>query len=364
MARKRQSFFTEKEMRRLLRVKSYQNYVHMPNEIYSDFSSAFAELKDETDVNTRSSHVAYAFCYTFLAHYMWRYAQYYSWDDKKGEVPINEAIIKQLLGFPAKSEAYTYLTKNKVGILEQIGYIRKVTDKPISYYWDEDGIELYFEMESESNSPKRTNHKGWKVAMPIKGIWRKPEDATTSGYETGTFHLLDNTHMVHIETFIFCITHPELGVEGFYLYCFLCSQFDKFPRGYDCSKQRMARLTGLSIDEVKKQLENLERYNMITNDHKPWCYDKPDDKETKANTYTVLDYSEFAHNLMQLNTIPKQRRISAEEYERTIGWANEKEIADNIVDINTGEIIRPAEPKFSVENIDISDLDDLPFDFR
>lgn len=360
MARKRKAFFTANEMKKMMNVSKLQSFVFMPNEIYSDFSKGFADLKEETDATARSSHVAYAFGYTFLAHYMWRYANHYYWDNAKGALPINEGIIKQLLGFNAKSEAYTYLTKNKTGFLEQIGYIRKVTDKPIAYYYeDEDCIDLAFTMESESASPQKINHKAWKVAMPVKGIWRTPEDETNPEvkYPTSTIHLFGNTHIVEMETFIYCITHPELGIEGFYLYCFLRKQYDKFRMGYDCSKRRMAQLTGLSIDEVKCQLENLERYNMITNDHKPWCPDKPDDKDPKANTYTVLDYSDFAQNVMQMNIIPKQQRVSAEEYERMIGWTNEKEIDGNVIDIKTGEVIR----KLNVDD-EVDDMDDIDFE--
>lgn len=361
MARKRQAFFTACQMRGLMKVSEFQNYVFMPNEIYSDFARAFAELKEEANNDLRSSHIAYAFGYTFLAHYMWRFARYYIWDNAKGSVPINEAIIKQMLGFPAKSEAYTYLTKTKTGLLEQIGYIRKVTDKPIDHYYeDDDRIDLAFVMESESPSPEKTNNKNWKVAMPVKGIWRKPEDEVNPEikYPNGTIHRFENTHIVDMKTFIYCITHPELGVEGFYLYCFLRMQYDKFPMGYDCSKERMARLTGMSIDEIKSQLESLEIFNMITNDHKPWCQGKPDDKIAKANTYTVLEYDEFAQNKMQINTIPKQRKVSPEQYASEIGWANEREIDGKVVDTKTGEIVK--------ENVKIifddADMGGMPWD--
>ncbi|WP_219834781.1 hypothetical protein [Paenibacillus sp. R14(2021)] len=365
MARKRKAHFTAAEMKKLMNVSDKQNYVFMPNEIYADFSKAFSDLKKEA--NVRSSHIAYAFGYTFLAHYMWRYANYYWWDDAKGNIPINEAIIKQLLGFDAKAEAYTYLTKNRVGFMEQIGYIRKVTDKPVAHYWeDEDHIDLAFEMESKSSTPTsyKINRKGWKVAMPIKGIWRTADDEANPKiqYPNGTIYEYGNTHMVDMETFIYCITHPELGVEGFYLYSFLKYKTDKFNNAFDCSIENMATMTGLSIDEIKSQINNLERYNMITNDHKPYCLNKPKDKTCKANTYGVLKYNQFAQNLIQMRVIPKQLKVSKERYEHEIGWANEREVGGNIVDTNTGEIIRPAKSKISIDDNDMSELDDLPFD--
>lgn len=360
MARKRQSLFSKKEMMRILGIDVHSKLIYMPNEIFSDLTSTFNEMNERTDEKKTSTHIAFAYAYIYLATYMWRYARYWYWDDSVGNVQILESTIKMLLGFPAKSEQYTYLTKAQTGILEQIGYIRKVSDKPCRSIFLDSELEFVYESE---HPELYGNSRNWKSSMPVKGIWRE-RDSELDCIENGTFFYIGDTHEINIDTFIYCMTHPKLGVEGFYLYCFLRMQYDKFPMGYDCSKKRMAKLTGLSIDEVKSQLENLERCSMITNDHKPWCIDKPDDKETKANTYTVLDYSEFTQNLMQMKIIPKQRKVSAEVYERTIGWANEKEIDDNIVDTNTGEIIRPAKPKFSVDNIDISDLDDLPFDFH
>ncbi|MBP1965185.1 hypothetical protein [Paenibacillus aceris] len=363
MARKRQAFFTKREMKIMLNVNEYQNYVFMPNEIFADFTKAFTDLKVETEKGKTSTHIAYAYSYYFLANYMWRYAQYRHWDDEVGEINLNEGLIKQFLGFPAKSEQYTYLTKSKVGLLEKIGYIRKESDKPCDYWYEgEKYKEVIFIYESRYPEVY-INNKNWKVAMPVKGFWRDAENER-DGDETGTFYQIQDTHQIGIDTFIFCMTNPELGVEGFYLYCFLKFMTDRFENGYDCSNKKMAHLTGLSIDEVKNQIGSLERYNMITNDHKPYCLDKPKDKKCKANTYGILEYDQFAQNLIQMNVIPEQRKISKERYEREIGWANEREIDGNIVDTDTGEIIRPAKPKFSVNDIDISDMDDLPFEFH
>lgn len=356
MARIRKAYYDKREMNYLLDVSEKQHYVFMPNEIFSDLREAFEK---EEFIGRTSTHIAYAYAYYYLANYQWRYARYRAYNEETGmETQINEGIIKQILGFPAKSEQYTYLTKNKTGLLQSIGYIRKVTDKPSRYWYDNNGAhkEVNFIYESEySDESLYGNNKNWKVAMPVKGFWRD-EESELENLENGTFFEIWNTHMIDIDIFIYCMTNRELGVEGFYLYCFLKYMNDKFKDGYDCSNIKMSQLTGLSIDEVKSQLKNLEYYNMITNDHKPYCLNKPKDNQTFANTYTVKEYSDFAKNLIQCNVIPKQKKISAEKYEKEYGWANEKEIDGNVVNIWTGEIVRSK--KEAIDDID-DDLEEL-----
>ncbi|KRE70873.1 hypothetical protein [Paenibacillus sp. Soil750] len=363
MARKRQTFFNSKEIKNMLDVNEKQNYVFMPNEIFADFTEAFKDMKQETDKGKTSTHIAYAYSYYFLANYMWRYARYRYWDDKVGDIILNEGVIKQFLGFPAKSEQYTYLTKNQTGLLQKIGYIRKVSDKPSRYLYDKERRfkEVLFIYESEYPEVYG-NTKNWKVAMPVKGIWRDLE-SELDNCENGTLYVINDTHKVNIETFIYCITNPELGVEGFYLYCFLKFMTDKFKQGYDCSNDQMSALTGLSLDEIKSQIYNLEKRNMITNDHKPYCLNKPKNKECKTNTYTVLEHKYFAQNLMQMNVIPKQRKISAERYAVEIGWAYEYVIDGNLVNIKTGEIIKE-NVKVVSEAKDIDVMDKLPWESK
>lgn len=324
MARKRQVFFTRKELKNLLGVSEKQHEVYMPNEIFKDFTDAFAEeeLKGKT-----STHIAFAYSYYYLANYQWRYAQYRSYNEKDGsETQINESVIKKILGFPAKSEQYTYLTKNKTGLLEKIGYIRKKTDKPSRYIIHKEGRYKEVEFIYESEYPEiYGNNKNWKVAMPVKGFFRCKE-SEEENYEDGTFYMIQNTHLIDIDIFIYCMTDAELGVEGFYLYCFLKFMTDKFKNSYDCSNKKMAELTGLSIDEVKNQLVKLEQRNMITNDHKPYCLNRPKGYKTKVNTYGVNEYKEFAREKIEFNEIPAQRKITAKQYESEVGWANEWEI--------------------------------------
>ncbi|SMG52216.1 hypothetical protein [Paenibacillus aquistagni] len=359
MARIRKTYFTKSKMGKLLGVNEKQHEVYMPNEIFENLTEAFTseEMQGKT-----STHIAYAYTYYYLANYQWRYARYYYYDDKTGmETSINEGIIKQILGFPSKSEQYTYLTKNNTGLLVKLGYIRKETDKPSRYWYDDEGKYKEVQFVYESEYPELYgNNKNWKVAMPVKGFYRYKE-SEEDNYEDGTFYMIQNTHMIDIDVFIYCMADLELGVEGFYLYCFLKFMTDKYDNAYNCSQKKMAQTTRLSIDEVKKQLENLEKRNMITSDHKPFCLDKPADKETKTNTYGIKEPNEFAKSMIQFNVIPKQRKITAKQYESEVGWANEKEINGLIINQKTGEIIKssPVNEYNINDEAELSDLDEV-----
>ncbi len=316
MAKKRQSFFTLNELNNdVFAVNEHERKVFMPNEIFSDLLERFdGEMKAKS-----STHIAFAYAYTYLAHYMYRYCRYYKVD---GYTDIDEKMIKQIMGFPAKADQYTYITK-KGGILDELAYIRKESDKPFQYhtyetaYANEDGVGIVglegFDMESGVDINYR-NTKNRKINCPVKGFERDKKMITNNYlYEdeerTGSFFRVDNTHMIDIETFNYCMSQPELGVEGFYLYSFLLYKCDKHNGSFDCSNKEFVASTGLSIDIIKMQLRNLEERNMIDNDHKPWCLDKQPWQTAKANTYGVLAYSKFFKNTLNYKVIPKQRKI-------------------------------------------------------
>jgi hypothetical protein len=329
MTRKRNANFTVEELKKIFNVDMEHHVkVFMPNEILEDLREVLTDEKGNPIKECKSStHVAFAYAYTYLAHYMYRYCKYYYMENYETESEIDEKMIKQVLGFPAKADAYTYLTK-KEGILDKLGYIRKVSDKPYKYELEEvsgkDGkvtFEPFFEMESDYPEIYG-NNKNRKINFPVRGFWRE-DWAEEDDYYNGTFYEKDNTHQINFNVFMYCMADPELGVEGFYLYSMLVYANNKFPNGFDCSNERFVSISGLSLKEVKVQLKNLEMRKMIGNDHKPFCIDKPYDKKTKANTYWIKGIEEFARNEHEYIILPKQRKISAKQYEREIGWAGE-----------------------------------------
>lgn len=370
----------------IFNIEEHEHNIYMPNEIFSDLVEHF----EDEDKKKSSTHIAYAYTYTWLAYYMYRYCKYDYDIDYHSQLNINEKMIKQILGFPAKSDQYTYITK-KGGILDELGYICKESDVPIEpvivnaegeYILERYSgkgmspeVELaeaaksggefkisHFRMESyykteiddDGNEVKvshtYSNSKNRKINFPIKGFFRDDESCDYEGeYEerTGTFWQIQNTHMIDIDVFVFCMADAELGVKGFYLYSYLLYMCDKHYNSFDCSIGRFVTLTGLGERTVRDQLVRLEKRNMITNDHKPYCLDKKSWQTPKANTYEVLPYSKFVSDVLDYNEIPEQRKISVKRYEEEIGFVNYEEdfekdteenkliIGDSVVYTNT-----------------------------
>ncbi|WP_186673907.1 hypothetical protein, partial [Sporosarcina sp. BP05] len=333
--KRRKSYFTVKKLKNIIfNVREDEKNTYMPNEIFNDLNEGF---KDEEKAKS-STHIAFAYSYIYLAHYMYRYCKYDYYSNYYSQLYIDEKMIKQILGFPAKADQYTYITK-KGGILDKLGYIRKESDVPIEPVIvnavGENILEIYtgkgmpLEMElaeaAKSGGEFKISHfimesryrevygnsKNRKINFPIKAFFRDNEwcEDETDDDRTGTFWSIENTHIINFDVFIFCMADAELGVKGFYLYCFMLYMNDKHSSGFDCSINRLVTLTGLGMKTVREQLVRLEERNMITNDHKPYCLGKKYWQITKTNTYKVLSHNEFISDMSKFNLIQKQRRI-------------------------------------------------------
>lgn len=339
---KKKTNFTQRKLRdKVFNVSDKEHHVFMPNEIFDElkgyrnddgeYIEGFYDEKGNPVKGFKSpSHVAYAYSYVYLAHYMYRYCKYYlPYIEGVGVKNIDEAMIKQVLGASATSKTYDYITK-KGGVLDKLGYLRKDKDKPTDFvylkYYDpikkkevNEGIS-YFVM--ESNYPEvYGNQKNRKINYPVKAFYRASW-AEDEEYQNGTFWEIENTHNIDFDIFMYCMSDAELGVVGFYLYSWMKYMNDRFGGSFDCSRKRFMLLTELSLDIIKAQLKYLEERNMITNDHKPFCVDKQDWQITKANTYTINEYDSFVQYKDNHIKIPAQRKVSAEIYASEIGFVN------------------------------------------
>lgn len=334
MSRRRKANYTYDEMKGMFGLDTKEGKHHksvfMPNEIFHDLRVGMHDEKMNKISNFKSStHVAYAYAYVYLSHYMYRYCKYYVREDYYNMKDIDEKMIKKILGFNEKTDQYTYLTKSN-GVLDQIGYIKKVSDKPYDYTLDKladvdgkDVFQPYFKMESNVvNFGESKPRKNRKINLPVKGFWRE-DWAKEENYVNGTFYEQDNTHEISFDIFMHCMSDPELGVEGFYLYSYLTYMTDKFPNGYDSTIDNFSHRTSMAYDEVMSQLRKLEERNMISCDHKPFCVNKPKSKKTKSNTYYVNNFKVFVDEPSEYKKIPKQLKVPKKWYEKNIGFVED-----------------------------------------
>ena len=153
---------------------------------------------------------------------MYRYCQYYYYTDYEEQGFIDEKMIKKVLCTGEKSTAYTYITK-KDGLLEKLGYIRKTRDIPTEAIlvenskgkWELDDFVMQSEYPDVYEIPKNRQSN-----FPVKGVFRE-QYAEEDNYYNGTFYDISDTHQIDIDIFIYCMADKELGIAGFYLYCFL-----------------------------------------------------------------------------------------------------------------------------------------------
>ncbi|WP_046178629.1 hypothetical protein [Domibacillus tundrae] len=306
-----------------------ERHVFMPNEIFTDLKNAI----DVWEEGRSSKHIAFAFGYVFLTYYLYNYALFGREGNGYGEIQFTEAELKKLLTVSPTSKGkkgITYITK-KNGVLEQAGYIKKVTDYPISYYFNKDDMILNFNYYSEIKEIlpiELQKVRNRKINYPVKLLDNRVMKLTDGNeYETfGTLDDIGNTTKVDVKVFVYCMTREDLGVEAFYLYCILLYKGYLFGKGsWDCPLEEMPSNTGMKIDIISGKLKALEQYNMIYNSHMPFVPNLRDytSKKIYANTYRAKPYDEFIGRGVLKKEIEVRRVLSAATYEATIGFVDD-----------------------------------------
>lgn len=343
-------YYNEVQLKQILGVNHpYETKIFIPNEIFdelitcSEFKPKISNVKNKENVVNRyhkeanANHIAFAFSYVFLISYLYRYAKYHYKDNDDKEVFIDQDTIYKMCNTSPDSRGkhgVNYITK-KDGLLERLGYIRKVKEYPIDFQlkdrfsevvtdfntqqpehvdfilnddyevtYEVNGVELRYIQKSPY--PKRT------ISYPVKAFHRF-EEAEQDNYYNGYFIYPDYTTRIDINVFIHCMSIKELGTKGFYLYCFLKSKCDYYPaHEYTRSIRDMSHDTGLGKTTLVDLITTLEEYNMITNSHNFYVPNLPDGKKLPANRYTVIDTQYFSRTKKETE---KRKVISVQTYE-------------------------------------------------
>ena len=301
-------YYNQEELKEKLCYDEEQSKIFMPNEIFEDLKDNI----DITEIKRGSEHIAYAYSYVYLISYLYRYAKY-------AEHLYKEEELKEILQTTNNHKAY--ITK-KGGVLDQLNYIKKESDFPIKIDYDmwyeateNPQSKPVFKMNSEMieyfDSPNITSEisklsKNHKINYPFRAFHAPTKYVDDEGKiikvlnptefdSQGYFFDIENTHMIPVEVFMFCMSKEDLGTLGFYIYSFLKHKTDIFPRGWNCSKVNLVKLTGIKITSLNIILKKLEEYNMIYNSHEPYYLNLHLSSEIKlkACAYKAKRFDQF-----------------------------------------------------------------------
>lgn len=293
--------YTRTQLESLLHVSNDEK-IYLPNSIFKELQKAMIGHGK----NKSSKHIPFAYAYVFLISYLWRYAKF---GCITHDYDYTEVELKRLLGVNGVSKGFDYITK-KNGVLEQIGYIRKESDYPVTWQFSKKVINshgatdyLEFTMHSDIKEMLPTSDKSTrnrKVNFPLRGYYGCLEHEL-EGYEDGylfEIHEVNNetvrgTHEVSFETFLFCMSNDEIGLEGFYIYQYIYYQSFGGKRFWNCPQKSYESEFGIDIDMVKTKFKVLEEYGMITNTHEMMIMGLPSDKVAKANAYCANKFMMF-----------------------------------------------------------------------
>ncbi len=358
------------ELRELLQYddeEKHESYLFMPNEIFKDLQKGlnsvkpisneekeieYIEVKGQTRKKRGKSkgasinHVTFAYSYIYLVTWLYRYAKY-----GKGKVTIKKEHLKKILGYGAKTQEVDYLIK-KNGVLEMMDYIRTTTDFPLEYHYsneyryemmDTDIVpgELTFttflEYKEKDERGEYLNGgsykyfdrgKNYKIKYPVKAFERIVDSEGNIEWE-GTFFEVDNTHLIPVEVFLYCMSNKKIGCTGFYLYSYLKHKNDIYEGGYDVSIEDLVIETGIPDSTLNKYISLLKSYRMIDFYHnqEAFCVAyKSEDR--KANTYITNDYILFSDKPVpyeRIKVIKKDeylKQLKEKEDEKRINWGN------------------------------------------
>ncbi|MED1803067.1 hypothetical protein ABEZ21_23940 [Brevibacillus porteri] len=328
--------YTRSELEERLHVDEREK-IFLPNSIFQELKNAMTG----NEKNRSSKHIPFAYAYVFLISYLWRYAKF---GLQNGDYDYTEDELKRLLTVSGSNKNMNYITK-KNGVLEQIGYIRKVSDYPIVPHFSnkvgnsyEAFNNLEFTMLSDldgymKESIGKDNLKNRKVNFPVRGYYgckEHEEENYTDGY-LFEIHEINNetakgTHEVNIETFLFCMSNDGIGLEGFYIYQYLKYQSFNGDRFWNCAQKDFESNFGIDTDMVKSRLKTLEEHRMIVNTHEMMILGLPVDKNMPACAYKVNNPISFSNEKV---SIPKRVVMS---YAKAVAIYGESIFLNNIQD--------------------------------
>ncbi|AND39531.1 hypothetical protein [Cytobacillus oceanisediminis] len=337
--------YREAVIAKFLNYQEEESNVFMPNEIFSDIQKPFKEIaaqkvrnrphkfiKVETlkgirnkrgqNEGANSTHIAFAYSYYYFITWLYRYVKY-------GQFKINVEDIKEILGYARTSVEVDYIIK-KNGILDQINYTQTTTDYPIAWEMDDfNGLEFMLLSDAEPETRTlmyREKGRNYKVKYPVKHFHRSLE-TYESGEMDGLFFEPYDFDVIPFEIFLFCMGKKELGVRGFYLYCYIKRMNGFYGGGYDASYERLSEETGIPKSTLEDDMKLVRQYRMVNIvDQMDYFVHGLSKEERKATSYVANSYKLFSETKIPIKTIDRMSLVdyrAMQESKRTAPTAEE-----------------------------------------
>lgn len=339
-SKKSDVYYTSEQMKRMLDVdRKYKTKMFITNCLFDDlvnceeFRPKISNVKCKTgEVRTtkkqaNANHIAFAFSFVYLVSYLYRFAKYIHYGDDGQQIFIDEEILYKMCNTSPASRGkngVSYITK-KNGLLERLGYTRKVKEYPVEFSYVDGSDEPIEDFTKEKingvkfwlntyftpqNGYDMVDYPNKTINFPVRAFYYDKQ-SEEENYLNGYFHFPHGTTQIDIDVFIKCMSTKELGTVGFYLYSFLKSKCDFFGGQYIRAISDFAKDIGIGSTKLVESLKSLEEYNMITNSHNFFVPNLPDGKHLPANRYTVIDSEKFLYSKQK---IKKRKVISAMTY--------------------------------------------------
>lgn len=296
--------------------------IAMPNELFTQL----LQMKEKKEL--KPVHIGFVYAYIYLQTYMYRYSLYGSY------VP-NTKEIKEILTYTPTNKAVDYIIK-KDGLLEQKNILTTTNDFPIISEMEDDYFEgripkittirefiQEYDFETFDDYLKRVNAtRSSKCKYPVFAFEREYHD----GYVEGTFFDISNTHLIDINTFLFCMSTKGIGVNGFYIYAYLLDKSNKFNNDFKATHKRIATETGLSEKTIQRVMDALRAHNIITTIHNNEYFSFAISKDNRIpSLHKVNRSADFSANKIEYKKLKfvsdegHNRKLMTDEIEINIG---------------------------------------------
>ena len=310
---------TYEEISKVLEINGKESDIFLPNEIFSDLQPYI----------TDSSHIAYAYSYTYLTHFLYRNYKYlYT------QKLLDGNVIKKILGYSQSNRTMNYITK-KGGLLDEHGYTKSTKNYPNIYQFEE-GFASLLAAESIGDVLPLVVPKMFFLKYPLLAFDRvlklEVEGQIEEKKIAGTFFDKTNTHSVPFKVFLYCMSNKELGVIAFYLFCWFKYRNDMFGGGYDVPLSKLSKETGIKRRSLIKYMDLLKGYRMIDFIHNQNFFVlgalKEDRKATKYIANDINNFSEEhkSYKKMDVQLREEYFKLKAEQEEKMKGTINKVNI--------------------------------------